>query len=71
MVSRKSDLRQRPTTGRRAMLDTLVAGKASKMIAYLLGTSPRTIEIHRANIMSKMGAHSIPELVRRVVEAGV
>lgn len=61
----------RLTPRERQVLDILVMGKASKMIAYLLGTSPRTIETHRANIMTKMRAHSIPELVRRVVEAGI
>ncbi|MDQ2962145.1 MAG: diguanylate cyclase [Pseudomonadota bacterium] len=61
----------RLTPRERQVLDILVAGKASKMIAYVLGTSPRTIETHRANIMRKMGADSLPELVRRVVEAGV
>jgi diguanylate cyclase (GGDEF)-like protein len=61
----------RLTPRERQVLDILVAGKASKMIAYLLGTSPRTIESHRANIMTKMRVHSVPELVRRVVEVGV
>jgi diguanylate cyclase (GGDEF)-like protein len=61
----------RLTPRERQVLEILVAGKASKTIAYLLGTSPRTVETHRASIMSKMRAHSIPELVRRVVEAGV
>ena len=61
----------RLTPRERQVLDILVAGKASKMIAYLLGTSPRTIETHRANIMAKMCTHSLPELLRRVVEVGV
>ena len=46
------------------VLDMLVAGKANKMVAYLLGTSTRTIENHRARIMDKMQADSLPELVR-------
>ncbi len=46
----------------------LVAGNANKMIGYMLGTSMRTIENHRANIMKKMDAHSLPELVRMVIE---
>jgi len=61
----------RLTRREREVLEILVAGKASKVIAYLLGTSERTIESHRANIMGKMCTRSIPELVRRVVEAGV
>jgi len=45
------------------VLDLLVAGKASKMIAYLLGNSTRTIDIHRARVMEKMQADSLAELV--------
>ena len=46
------------------VLEHLVAGEANKMIAYQLGSSMRTIEHHRARIMSKMQAGSLPELVR-------
>ena len=42
----------------------LVAGKANKVIAYDLGISPRTVEIYRANVMTKMQAKSLSELVR-------
>ncbi|HEY0339676.1 MAG TPA: diguanylate cyclase [Steroidobacteraceae bacterium] len=48
----------------------LVAGHSNKSIGYTLGTSVRTIENHRANIMRKMDAHSLPELVRMVIEVG-
>jgi two-component system response regulator FixJ len=48
----------------RQVLDGLVAGKANKMIAYDLGISPRTVEIYRANVMAKMQAKSLSELVR-------
>lgn len=54
----------RLTPREREVLDMLVAGKANKMVAYLLGTSTRTIENHRASIMDKMQADSLPELVR-------
>jgi diguanylate cyclase (GGDEF)-like protein len=50
------------------VLNILVAGNANKMIAYMLGTSIRTIENHRARIMHKMQAHSLPELVQMVLE---
>jgi len=50
------------------VMQILVAGNANKMIAYMLGTSPRTIENHRAKIMDKMDAGSLPELVRMVIE---
>ncbi len=55
------------TPREREVLDLLVAGKANKMIAYLLGISPRTIEHHRAIIMDKMQAKSMPDLVRMVL----
>lgn len=50
------------------VMQILVAGNANKMIAYMLGTSPRTIENHRAKIMDKMDAGSLPELVRMVID---
>ena len=48
----------------RDVLDRLVAGKANKVIAYELGISPRTVEVYRANVMTKMQADSLSELVR-------
>lgn len=48
----------------RQVLDGLVAGKPNKIIAYDLGISARTVEIYRANVMSKMGADSLSALVR-------
>jgi diguanylate cyclase (GGDEF)-like protein len=56
------------TPREREVLQILVAGNANKMIAYMLGTSTRTIENHRAKIMDKMDASSLPELVRMVVD---
>jgi diguanylate cyclase (GGDEF)-like protein len=49
------------------VLARLVDGEANKMIAYMLGASMRTIEHHRARIMDKMQAGSLPELVRMVI----
>ena len=57
----------RLTPREREVLHILVAGSANKMIAYMLGTSTRTIENHRAKIMDKMDARSLPELVRMVL----
>ncbi|MCG7391559.1 response regulator transcription factor FixJ [Microvirga sp. ACRRW] len=52
------------------VLEGLVAGKANKVIAYDLGISPRTVEIYRANVMSKMQASSLSELVRMALLVG-
>jgi two-component system response regulator FixJ len=51
----------------REVLDGLVAGKANKIIAYDLGISPRTVEVYRANVMTKMQADSLSDLVRMVL----
>lgn len=48
----------------REVLDRLVAGKPNKVIAFELGISPRTVEVYRANVMTKMQADSLSELVR-------
>ena len=53
----------------RQVLDGLVAGNPNKRIAYELGISPRTVEIYRANLMTKMQAGSLSELVRMVLLA--
>lgn len=55
----------------REVLGGLVAGKANKVIANELGISARTVEIYRANVMTKMGADSFAELVRIALRAGV
>lgn len=52
------------------VLDGLVAGKANKVIAFDLDISPRTVEIYRANVMTKMQARSLSELVRFTLLAG-
>lgn len=49
------------------VLEGLVAGRANKAIAFDLGISARTVEIYRANVMTKMRAGSLSELVRMVV----
>ncbi|MBX3535904.1 MAG: response regulator [Xanthobacteraceae bacterium] len=59
-------------SGREAEVMTgLVAGKSNKVIAIELDISPRTVEIYRANVMSKMGADSLPALVRMAITAGL
>jgi two-component system response regulator FixJ len=49
----------------------LVLGHPNKVIAYHLDISARTVEIHRARVMEKMEARSLPELVRMAIEGGV
>ena len=53
------------------VLEGLVAGKANKVIAFDLGISPRTVEIYRANVMTKMAANSLSDLVRMAITAGI
>lgn len=55
----------------REVLDWLTEGRSNKMIAHELSISPRTVEIHRANMMSKLGAHHPAEAVRLCIEAGL
>lgn len=48
----------------RQVMDGLINGLPNKTIAYDLQLSPRTVEVHRANLMNKMGAGSLSDLVR-------
>jgi two-component system response regulator FixJ len=59
------------TPREREVLQGLLAGLPNKSIAYDLRISPRTVEIHRARIMNKMGARSLSELIRMSFTAGV
>jgi two-component system response regulator FixJ len=58
-------------TGReRQVLDLIMAGASNKAIASGLTISPRTVEIYRANVMSKMRAESLSELIRMTLASG-
>jgi len=59
------------TPREREVLELLVVGHPNKVIAHRLDISPRTVEIHRAHVMEKMKAKSLPELVRSAMQAGV
>jgi two-component system, LuxR family, response regulator FixJ len=59
------------TPRERDVLNGLVAGSPNKIIAYNLGISPRTVEIYRANVMTKMKSASLSELVRMALHAGI
>ncbi|MBX3531966.1 MAG: response regulator [Rhizobiaceae bacterium] len=55
------------TDREREVMSGIVAGLPNKSIAYDLDISPRTVEVHRASIMSKMSARNLPELVRMAI----
>jgi two-component system response regulator FixJ len=55
----------------RQVMDGLIAGLSNKLIARDYEISPRTIEVYRANVMTKMQAGSLSELVRLAIRAGV
>jgi two-component system response regulator FixJ len=57
------------TPREREVLDGLAKGLPNKTIAYDLGISPRTVEIHRANLMIKLKVHSLSEALRIVFAA--
>jgi two-component system response regulator FixJ len=64
-------IRQRLTSlseRERQVLKGVVDGQANKTIAFDLGISPRTVEVYRAGLMSKMQARSLPDLVRMVMD---
>lgn len=71
-LARDAGVRLQGLTQReREVLDGLAKGLPNKTIAYDLGISPRTVEIHRANLMTKLGVRSLSEALRIAFAAEV
>jgi len=71
LLQQREMLRQRYdslTPREQEVLQLVTQGKANKVMAGDLGVSQRTVEIHRARVMEKMGAQSLAQLVRMVLE---
>ena len=59
------------TPRERDVLEGLVRGDPNKTIAYALGISTRTVEVHRANLMAKLGRRSLSDVLRLAFAAGI
>jgi FixJ family two-component response regulator len=59
------------TGGERKVLPLVVSGRPNKQIAGEIGTSEATVKVHRSQLMKKMGADSLPELVRLAEKIGI
>lgn len=73
-LAESSELRQRfarLTRREREILNEMLAGVLNKQAAQKLQIAERTVKLHRANVLEKMGAQSIPELVRMAERLGV
>jgi len=55
----------------RQVLEGLLGGLSNKAMARVLGLSPRTVEMHRANMMADLGLSSLPEALRLAIDAGL
>jgi DNA-binding NarL/FixJ family response regulator len=59
------------TLREREVLQLIAEGRTTKAIGNVLGTSPRTVEVHRKRLMDKLGIHSVAELARYAVKEGL
>lgn len=65
LQAHEASIKLAPLTKReREVLEQIALGRSNKLAAYALGISPRTVEIHRAHIMKKVGAHTLLEVMR-------
>lgn len=74
LVARERAAREKLATlspRERDVLDGLIEGQANKVIAHNLGISPRTIEIYRSNLMTKLSAESLSDVLRVACLAGL
>jgi FixJ family two-component response regulator len=72
LLGRREEIAERIaqlTPREKQVMELVTDGKANKVIAIDLGVSERTVEIHRARVMQKMGAESLPHLVRMAIQA--
>jgi RNA polymerase sigma factor (sigma-70 family) len=71
VASRERKCYERLTPREREVFALVVAGNSNKEIARLLGISHRTIDVHRARVMEKLGAHTLPDLVIKAAKCGI
>jgi two-component system response regulator FixJ len=70
-ISTHSDLGTALTRAEKKILQLVIDGKSNKEIAIMLHRSARTIEVHRAHIMHKLGVNNLVDLVKRVAHMGL
>jgi FixJ family two-component response regulator len=73
--SREAELARERIAGlsvrERQVLEGLLAGGTNKVIGRTLGISPRTVELHRASVMERLGARTLPQAILIAVAAGI
>jgi FixJ family two-component response regulator len=53
------------------LLPYIISGRLNKQIAFALGIAEKTVKVHRGNIMAKLGAHSVADLIRQSEKVGI
>lgn len=70
-LANEADSQPKPTVREVQVIRLLAEGKANKEVAAALGISVRTAEVHRANLMKKLGLRSLPEIVHYAIRNGL